>query len=92
MRGELFEKYLDFFLTDNPFVDCPKAGHAAYGQGVAYLKDEKTGRSVATSSYFMSYHSILKTSRDYIDAMEEARLVGENITKTLNSGIDFFPN
>ncbi|KAF5295230.1 hypothetical protein FQR65_LT10514 [Abscondita terminalis] len=32
-----FERYISFFLQDNPDADCMKAGHAAYGQGVNYL-------------------------------------------------------
>jgi hypothetical protein len=27
-----FEKYIPFFLQDNPDESCAKAGHAAYGQ------------------------------------------------------------
>jgi hypothetical protein len=27
-----FEKYVPFFLQDNPDESCAKAGHAAYGQ------------------------------------------------------------
>ena len=29
---DLFDQYLPMFLKDNPDVQCPKAGHAAYGQ------------------------------------------------------------
>ncbi len=29
-----FHKYLSWFLQDNPGEQCPKAGHAAYGDGV----------------------------------------------------------
>lgn len=86
IHGEMFEKYLDFFLRDNPTDTCAKAGHAAYGDGVRYTKDLKTGRAFPTASYFMTYHNILKTSRDYTTAMEEARTIGENLTKTLNQG------
>ena len=27
-----FEKFVSFFLQDNPDASCAKAGHAAYGQ------------------------------------------------------------
>jgi Niemann-Pick C1 protein len=27
-----FEKYIPFFLQDNPDESCAKAGHASYGQ------------------------------------------------------------
>ena len=28
---EAFSKYIDYFLNDNPGTNCPKGGHAAYG-------------------------------------------------------------
>ena len=75
---------------DNPFEDCPKGGHAAYSQAVA---TEKVGinsaLNTATSSYFMTYHTILKTSQDYTKAMEEARMIAKNITDTLNRGMKY---
>lgn len=33
----------------------------------------------------MTYHTILKTSADYIDAMKKARLIASNITETMHS-------
>jgi Niemann-Pick C1 protein len=36
------------------------------------------------ASYFMTYHSILKTSEDYIGALKNARDIAANITRTLN--------
>ena len=53
-------------------------GHAAYGSAVN-LKDNKT-RIGAT--YFMTYHSVLKTSQDFTDALRYARELGDNITYT----------
>lgn len=37
-----------------------------------------------SASYFMTYHTILKTSEDYINALKDAREISDNITKTLN--------
>ena len=31
----------------------------------------------------MTYHTVLKTSTDYIDALRQAREIGANITNTL---------
>lgn len=84
---ELFEKYLDYFLKDNPFAECPKGGHAAYSQAVATAKSNSDMSSRATASYFMTYHTILKTSQDYTEAMKEARMIAANITDTLNKGM-----
>jgi Niemann-Pick C1 protein len=56
LSNQDFVHYLSFFLRDNPNEDCPKGGHAAYGQAVEQ-------DSIAGASYFMTYHSILKTSQ-----------------------------
>jgi len=54
------------------------SGHAAYGSAVN-LKDNKT-RIGAT--YFMTYHSVLKTSQDFTNALRYARELGDNITES----------
>jgi len=54
-------------------------GHAAYGSAVN-LKENKT-RIGAT--YFMTYHSVLKTSQDFTDALRYARELSDNITDSL---------
>ncbi|BFZ21461.1 hypothetical protein BsWGS_24500 [Bradybaena similaris] len=80
---ETFDTYLPWFLKDNPGIKCGKGGHAAYGSGVQlYQKSHNETRVGA--SYFMTYHSILKTSDDYIEALKIARDISENITKSLN--------
>ncbi|KAI4456062.1 npc intracellular cholesterol transporter 1 [Holotrichia oblita] len=79
-----FSHYISFFLQDNPDSDCAKAGHAAYGQGVNYQMNNITRMSTVGSSYFMAYHTILKTSKDYYESMRAARKISENITNTLN--------
>jgi len=80
-----FETYLSFFLKDNPNEDCPKGGHAAYGHAVTYNRDIVSKKSVPGATYFMTYHTILKTSQDYTNALREARKIAANITDTLNS-------
>ncbi|XP_076222657.1 Niemann-Pick type C-1a isoform X4 [Nomia melanderi] len=79
-----FEKYVSFFLQDNPDESCAKAGHAAYGHGVNYVTDPKTGLSKVGASYFMAYHTILKSSADYYESMRAARAVSANITDMIN--------
>jgi Niemann-Pick C1 protein len=34
----------------------------------------------------MTYHTVLRTSADYIQALKQARLVADNITRMLNEG------
>ncbi|XP_071876116.1 Niemann-Pick type C-1a isoform X6 [Bombus fervidus] len=95
-----FERYVSFFLQDNPDEMCAKAGHAAYGRGVNYVTDLETGLSKVGASYFMAYHTILKTSADYYESMRAARAISANITETINnylrsigdsSTVDVFP-
>lgn len=78
-----FEHYLSFFLKDNPDEDCAKAGHAAYSQGVNYVTNKTTHLSTAGASYFMAYHTILKTSEDYYESMRKAREISANITSMI---------
>ena len=76
-----FNTYISYFLRDNPSQDCPKGGHAAYGNGVILSNKSSIG-----ANYFMTYHSVLKKSEDYTNALREARSIALNITNTLNSG------
>ncbi|KAK3917399.1 NPC intracellular cholesterol transporter 1 [Frankliniella fusca] len=78
-----FNKYVSFFLSDNPDENCAVAGHAAYGSAVKLISGANNTNFVGPST-FMSYHSILKTSKDYYSAIEAAREVAANITDMLN--------
>lgn len=52
-------------------------------------------QSSVTTSYFMTYHTILHTSKDYYKALEEARIISDNITQAINqengSAYEVFP-
>uniref|UniRef100_A0A8C3YDN5 NPC intracellular cholesterol transporter 1 n=1 Tax=Catagonus wagneri TaxID=51154 RepID=A0A8C3YDN5_9CETA len=78
-QGEDFMKFLPMFLSDNPNPKCGKGGHAAYSSAVNILGN---GSGVG-ATYFMTYHTVLQTSADFIDAMRKARLVASNITRTM---------
>uniref|UniRef100_A0A8C6DK86 NPC intracellular cholesterol transporter 1 n=1 Tax=Moschus moschiferus TaxID=68415 RepID=A0A8C6DK86_MOSMO len=79
-QGTDFMRFLPMFLSDNPNPKCGKGGHAAYSAAVNLLDK---GTSVG-ATYFMTYHTVLQTSADFIDAMEKARLIADNITRTMN--------
>lgn len=79
-----FQKYISYFLEDNPDETCAKGGHAAYGHAVNYVTDPNSGLSTVRASYFMAYHTILKSSADYYESMRAARLVSANITDMIN--------
>uniref|UniRef100_A0A8C7T4A6 Niemann-Pick disease, type C1 n=1 Tax=Oncorhynchus mykiss TaxID=8022 RepID=A0A8C7T4A6_ONCMY len=60
-------------------------GHAAYSSAVV-LKGNDTS---VGATYFMTYHTILKDSPDFIDAMKMARVLADNITSAM--GHKVFP-
>lgn len=76
--GEEFMRFLPMFLSDNPNVHCGKGGHAAYGTAVDLIGNKTVG-----ATYFMTYHTILTTSPDFISAMKMARELSENITRSM---------
>ncbi|XP_014262096.1 Niemann-Pick C1 protein isoform X2 [Cimex lectularius] len=79
-----FAKFLPFFLQDNPDESCAKGGHAAYGHGVKYTVG-KGGMATVGPNYFMTFHTVLKTSSDYYGALREARVITSNMTQMINS-------
>ncbi|CAB0034871.1 unnamed protein product [Trichogramma brassicae] len=82
-----FGKYVSFFLQDNPDPSCVKGGHAAYGQGVNYHLNPQNHLSEVDASYFMAYHTILKSSYDYYESMRQARAISANITQMINANL-----
>lgn len=92
---------------DNPDSTCAKGGHASYYQvlnfgvkfstllikfqGISFTTDHSGSTRVAASST-MSYHTVLKSSKDYIGALKYARYIAENLTAILNQeGVEIFP-
>ncbi|KAL1279958.1 hypothetical protein QQF64_014558 [Cirrhinus molitorella] len=89
-NGTEFMHFLPMFLSDNPNIKCGKGGHAAYSTAVD-LKDDNTD---VGATYFMSYHTILKTSSDFTDALKMARELTDNITQAIgpqNKNYSVFP-
>lgn len=82
--GESFDKYAPWFLKDNPNINCAKGGHAAYGPGVDLVKRKHQEDRVG-ASYFMTYHTILKDSHDFIEALKSARTISDRMTASLSS-------
>uniref|UniRef100_A0A8C2X7Y7 Niemann-Pick disease, type C1 n=1 Tax=Cyclopterus lumpus TaxID=8103 RepID=A0A8C2X7Y7_CYCLU len=78
-EGDDFMRFLPMFLSDNPNVKCGKGGHAAYATAVD-LRPKGAG---VGATYFMTYHTILKESPDYIEALKMARILADNITQTM---------
>uniref|UniRef100_A0A182W717 SSD domain-containing protein n=1 Tax=Anopheles minimus TaxID=112268 RepID=A0A182W717_9DIPT len=83
-----FRHYVSFFLEDNPDEACAKAGHAAYGSGVKYEPDALFPQyNDVGATYFMAYHTILKSSSDYYEALRSARKISANITSTIHANL-----
>jgi len=92
---EEFEIYLPTFLRSNPGPKCAKGGHASYAQGLNYVLDDKN-KSHPMDSYFMGYHTTLKTSKDYYEALKAARRVSDSINNmlkgnTYSCAVEVFP-
>ncbi|XP_022613651.1 Niemann-Pick C1 protein isoform X2 [Seriola dumerili] len=79
-EGEDFMRFLPMFLSDNPNIKCGKGGHAAYATAVD-LYPNNTG---VGATYFMTYHTILKESPDFIDALKMARILADNISQSMD--------
>lgn len=54
-------------------------GHAAYSSAVTFIHNS----SEIGATYFMTYHTVLKTSADFIDALKKARIIANNITEAM---------
>ncbi|XP_053383047.1 NPC intracellular cholesterol transporter 1-like [Mercenaria mercenaria] len=76
-----FMHYLPMFLVDNPGLKCAKGGHAAYGAGVNLVKN----KTQVGATYFMTYHTPMKTSGDYIRGLKEARKIAKNISVAMGA-------
>ncbi|GIY02411.1 NPC intracellular cholesterol transporter 1 [Caerostris extrusa] len=76
---ENFTTFLGDFLRENPTSDCPVAGHAGFANALE-LKNDTIG-----ATHFMSFHTILKQSDDYTQALRWARRIADNITNTLSA-------
>lgn len=74
---EAFYTFFFDFLKENPSADCPVGGHAAF------LNALEIENGTIGATHFMTYHTILKDSHDYIEALKSAREISTNITNTL---------
>merc|ERR1711915_1117967 len=77
--------------NENPGEFCPKAGHAAFADGVKLI--EQPAASVTGSMWYdvassnmMAFHTILRTSEDYYSALRRARELTDSITEMMNEG------
>ncbi|CAG8628831.1 10260_t:CDS:2, partial [Paraglomus occultum] len=84
-EGEEFIRFLNLWLDSQPNESCPLAGKAAYGDAI--VVDKESAKVVA--SHFRTYHSPLKSQRDYIAAYHAAHRISDDIKRY--TGVDVFP-
>ncbi|XP_069161595.1 LOW QUALITY PROTEIN: NPC intracellular cholesterol transporter 1-like [Procambarus clarkii] len=83
-KPENFMTHLNDYLSDNPHgTACPFAGHPAYGEAVKVLDDGY--ESYVGANYFMTYHTILRTSADFIGALDWAYKLSDYMTAYLQA-------
>uniref|UniRef100_H2Z4C5 Niemann-Pick C1 N-terminal domain-containing protein n=1 Tax=Ciona savignyi TaxID=51511 RepID=H2Z4C5_CIOSA len=84
---EEFIKFLPWYLNDNPEMKCAKGGHAAYGSSVKMISEGNTSQVGATS--FMAFHTVTKTSKDFIGCLRHANEIADQIS--MNTTAEVFP-
>ncbi|XP_035212713.1 NPC intracellular cholesterol transporter 1-like isoform X1 [Stegodyphus dumicola] len=91
--GDVFNKNLRNFLQEVPSQICSKGGRAQFASAVE-LKNSDKGVSVGATN-FMTYHTILKTSKDFYEALRWSRKISswltEKIQKNSSSNVRVFP-
>ncbi|CAG8433916.1 12137_t:CDS:2 [Ambispora gerdemannii] len=85
-EDEEFISYLKLWLQASPDELCPLAGKAAYGDAIKI--DQKN--ATITASHFRTFHTPLKSQRDYIAAYDSAHRISDMI-QSRNEGIKVFP-
>ena len=96
-----FRKNLKHFLGQDPGEVCAVSGHAAYIDAVRLeprkrsMKLPKSASQMhnvnefdVSASSFMTFHTILKTSKDYYEALRMARKLTDNLTMLLNQDLE----
>lgn len=84
MNEDDFYKFVGYFLEDNPGPKCSKGGHPLYKAAVEMVTDSDNSTSIG-ATYLSGYHTILKTSKDYYEALRFVRDFCDNLTDMLNA-------
>lgn len=87
-----FEKHLHWFLEDSPGDKCPPAGKGAYRDGVRLqqigVDDAGFPHYEVTASNFMVFHTILRVSTDFSEALRWSRKLTDAIAEVVNKDLD----
>ncbi|KAI9274797.1 patched family-domain-containing protein [Phascolomyces articulosus] len=84
-QGEEFLDFYDIWISMIPDENCPLSGKAAYGDAIVVDRKHKT----TEASHFRTFHTPLRTQKDFIAAQASARRISESLSKSL--GMDVYP-
>ncbi|VDM17724.1 unnamed protein product [Hydatigera taeniaeformis] len=77
-EGHTFNRFILRFLEQNPDVNCPLGGKAAFGTAVELVKRGTDTTNVSVeATHFMTYHTVLREPQDYIEALRLSRHVSD---------------
>lgn len=82
-EDEEFMRYLKEWIISPTTEECPLAGKASFGSALSIREDE------VIASHFRTFHSPLKSQRDFVNAFAAAHRVAEDISQ--RTGTTVFP-
>ncbi|XP_059098084.1 NPC intracellular cholesterol transporter 1-like [Tigriopus californicus] len=85
--SDLFGLLVTRFLAQNPDANCPKAGKAAYRHALNLRALPNESVEVDASSFF-AFHTVLRDSNDFTEALRWSRRLADNLTSMLNTPQD----
>ncbi|KAI5125056.1 hypothetical protein M0805_007479 [Coniferiporia weirii] len=83
-EGDLFVKYLQRWIHSPANEECALGGQAAYSTAVAFDSNNDI-----SASHFRTFHSPLRTQSDFINSLNSARRIADDISRRI--GVSVFP-
>ncbi|KPM02369.1 niemann-Pick C1 protein-like protein [Sarcoptes scabiei] len=98
--GELFNRYVPFFLRQHPNAKCSKGGLGRHDDAVRYVIDDYSfvddddgdggdvidrNKIYITTSYLMTYRKVLKNSEDFYYSLRASREIAQVLTERLQN-------
>ncbi|KAL5104238.1 NPC intracellular cholesterol transporter 1 [Taenia crassiceps] len=78
-EGDTFNRFIPRFLEQNPDTNCPRGGKAAFATAVELTKRDNDAANVSVgATHFMTYHTVFRKPRDYIEALKLSRHVADH--------------
>ncbi|WWC92719.1 uncharacterized protein L201_007678 [Kwoniella dendrophila CBS 6074] len=89
-EGADFMRYLKQWLISPTNEECPLGGQAPYSSAVKLGGiGENNETTLVSASHFRTYHTPLKTQNDFIEALNAARRISNDISK--KTGVKVYP-